>query len=417
MFEWFQRGQIRYHNEDVIAEVTFRGESLRPAHPVTEKVLQDQQNLEGTLAREGLKSDARNKGKGKNTVSVAEALDNACFPRTLKYDEHTLQDIALNIHKDSATRPLFEAIYRANSECLSPQFNHTSTLQLNLLKQELLEAIEQFERDQLHNDKSKLQNKFNSTQLEVCKRVLEQTRSLIRCANSISGVIATLAIEADLLAQTGLADSVHKDKSFPFHSRKSSKIDYPANLFREQLPQIVSEHARKISNTPRLNTVGSAFQLGQAREALIARLETYLGHRARLVSETTGMYTVTRKYQAIDRGIFYNKELQQARINVAARLLIQIRHMQLDDGTPIDNPQLFANALNEAIGANIDCHNDLARAIDGPGELYKTLDAMRLEMGDIYPQNVRCGRGKDSANLHEQLDLPTPKPSILGHAH
>lgn len=173
----------------------------------------------------------------------------------------------------------------------------------------------------------------------------------------------------------------------------------------------------------------------------MAKLQDYLSRRARLVNETVTEEAhsgeVLQSYQMLDRGFFYNKTLQAARVTIAARLLLQIERYQLCDrdggdskedldcnsqedrerkakeirdrkaknGATIDTAQHFAQALTDAIEDNRTCYQEKGRFVDQLGELYVILDEARRSMASVYTQNVQVSRS--SCSLMQQLGFET----------
>lgn len=396
MTGFFQTTQVKYHDKPVLCTLTF----TEPARPIASAVLAAHQLMEQELLKFNPQADYLSNNTKANPVFVARAVEsslhkNSIQPINIMYDTNmNLEAVAITKDRKTNQHSHFEAIYRADSELLSEQFTHVTTNHLNSLKRALIAAIESFENE-AKKRKNLTVNKLLKidTKSELCHCVLNQTKDLIAGAKTVSAVISSIVVGADILAQHGLDDS-------------SLLVRTVADLFKEDLPKVLGREIRSISIGSHLNHVGSAFQLEQARLSLMSKLETYLNSRARLDSSLVyADNSVSKTYSPIDRGIFYNKKLQQARIDVAAKLLMQLEHMQLETGEVINNPQYFAQALMNAIDANQKCHNDYGRIIDGTGELAGFLENMRLDMGEIYTQNVSCGSGKNSANLREQLGL------------
>ncbi|MDI9819355.1 MULTISPECIES: hypothetical protein [unclassified Legionella] len=392
--DFFRVKKVKYSDHTIDITVVNRKDKVRGT---AKAALEAQQQLEKELqgaseknVEEVQRVDRREKG---NTLAVAYALSTAVATArkiSLMYDhDKNLEEISLTT--DGINRPHFEEIYLADGEALSESFKHMTTANLEKIKQDLIVKLDSFEKV-LDKENSNFCKKFPS-KMASCRKVIAQAKQLIACAKSVSAVIASVAVSADVLAQMGLAAD-------PFHT------DSTADLFAETLPNQLEKTLKDSTMTPGtdLNHAGSAFQLEQARETLIARLEEYLQERAKLEPVEASGNSLTRSYRPVDRGIFYNKTLQDARIDVAARLLMQLQTMQLSDGKPISNPQWFAVALLEAIKANEQCYKQHARMVDGEGKLTLLLENMREEMVKIYPQNIRCG-DSTSANLREQLGL------------
>lgn len=402
---------VKYQDMQVVVKSVFRQPfQLRNA---AIKALAAQSRLEsdfqlGKLTDLNNPQRRDNKVKG-NSIGVANTLAGIVSGNkvNIMYGTHTnLPGVVLE-QENGISRPNFEAIYQANEELLSKQFTHVTTDNLNRLKQALIAILADFEQKVLSQPNSNFYKKLRQeNKISACREVIAQTKNLIASAKTVSAVIASIAVEADVLAQMGLAEDAFL-------------TDSAADVFKDKLPKALGEEVKGMTIGSNLNHVGSAFQLERARESLVTKLETYLNSRARLdgvdIKDTT---KVNKTYSPIDRGFFYNKKLQQARIGVAAKLLTQLETMQLEDGTAIDNPQVFAKALMAAIEANDQCYKEHARGmiggigvIDGIGELALCLDAMRKEMGEIYPQNIKIGRV--GANLREQLGLNEAKePSM-----
>ncbi|KTD00042.1 hypothetical protein [Legionella erythra] len=283
-----------------------------------------------------------------------------------------------------------------------PQFNHVSTPSLRGLKWAVVEQLA----------RKDLVEKVSVEKQEACKNLLTHTQHLIMSAKTVSAVIASVAYSARVFTELGVV--------------KKGKISDTAicNLFEEDIPGVFAK--QKLNTGTALNHVGSAFQLEKVRERLIARLEDYLSWRAKLVDEVVAEKEhsgeVSQRYQAINRGFFYNKDMQEARVVIASKLLMQIERYQLCDregsGTPVDHdrqaknghtidtPQHFAQALIDAIEDNMDCFEKKGRVVDQLGELHEILEEARQEMGMVYTQTVKVG---GRYNLREQLGLDKVK--------
>ncbi len=417
MFERFFSRSVKYQEKQLTIQTKF----ARPVLPVKQSVqavLKAQNDLEKDLQHAGKKTSLREQQNApeymKHTVDIARALNKSLKDISLMYSQRNLEEIALTQSPNGITRELFETIYRSNTELLSSEFLHVSSLQLDRLKEKLIDDLQNF-LISLHHDNyvgafPRIKNK-----LKECQRVICQTMDLIYSAKTVSAVMATIVVQADLLAQMqllgSLSDNSWKSKAKQVKQAFQDKAFIsPVTLFKEVLPQTLQDYRLGLGTKP--NARGSAFQLEAIREKLIGKLEQYLQSRARYDGEIADEnHIVTKKYTPIDRGFFYNKNLQDAHIEVAALLLTQLEHMQLKEGTRIDNPQLFAQVLMKAYTANIKNNRTLARAgIDGTGNLFALLNDTCIELGDIYQnQNIHFGKGDD---LRQQLGLEQTSPAI-----
>lgn len=315
---------------------------------------------------------------------------------------------------------------------MSSQFKHITTDDLNRVKHGLLENLSTFEENILENKHSEFHKELEKTEkLKACQDVIQQTKKMIACAKTLSAILATVAVEADLLAQLGMAKDLSlkdtvKDTVIDFISNRGkshvSKVNSTADLFVDSLPAALSETLQRATFGSSLNRIGSAFQLEKARELFITKLERYLANRAQLENCTHDDRQVTYRYRPMNKGIFFNKPLQEARIEVAATLLAELKAMQLsgkdkdNHKEAISHPQFLAVALAHATETNNTCYSKLARTlpggifIDGEGELAVILEEMRQEMKSIYPYDVRINRS--GAGLYDQLGLTTTSPQL-----
>lgn len=397
----FKSHNIHYQADPIIVVVTFKS-AIEFRH-ATPRALADFQELEATLRqqntidRNNLQRTQASKAKG-NTEAVIAKLDTLLPLGThSKNMAHQIAEKKENKNKDKLD--VLYSIYDANTEALSPQFNHIFTKNMVTLKQALIAKLKEFDQEILQDPAKKFHKQLvKENKLIACRQVIHQTQQLIGSAKTLSGVFAGIAIGADILAQMGVVhDTLNTDSA--------------ADLFIDTLPQVIQSQP-EMSLGARLNTIGSAFQLEHARNSLIAKLEGYLNQRARLDKTNSHEESpILLNYTPIDRGFFYNKTLQNERIRVAATLLTRLQCMQLNDGIPIDNPSLFANLLADAITDNENCQARYGRIFDKQGELAKQLEDMRQEMGKIYTQQVNVD-GK--SYLHEQLDLPKPASTTYG---
>lgn len=379
---------VRFHQNSVFSEIRFP-ESFQPVSTVS-KAIDDQREMECLFERQFLKSGfnlQRKFGAKANTIDVAAALVNSM---SVQLEQGiNMEMIAFTQDCKGVVRPDFEAIYLAGEELLSGEFTHVTTDELNQLKQTLNTILLQFEFYVVNNKKHEFYEYLRSRDMAVhCCQVVVQTQQLILSAKTVSAVIASIVTGFDVLAQMGLADN-----------------DSVANVFKKELPDALGLEIKKMNLNTTLNPSGSAFQFGQARELLIKKLETYLSRRASLTSQFVAGGEVRKQYESIDRGFFYNRELQQARIVIAANLLTQLQFERNEDGTRLSNPQVFAKLLMDAIDANEQCYRQHARCVDGTGELAEYLDSMRKEMGRLYTQEIYSEANGEQVDLHEQLRL------------
>lgn len=221
MVKLFCSTEVRYHNVQTGVELTFVHQLQERA--TAKKALEAQEELERKLDEENLKTwrspqrrDTSIKG---NTVNVAQALSKAVYDGsqskvTLMFNKNiNLEEIALTQLDGRVNRGLFRVIYLANEELLSSQFTHVSTQQFNKLKEELIANLNAFELSVLNKKNSKFSEKLQKIDKEqnkniysACCDVVKQTKHLIANAKTVSAVIASLAIEADVLAQMGIAE-------------------------------------------------------------------------------------------------------------------------------------------------------------------------------------------------------------------
>ncbi|KTD07948.1 hypothetical protein [Legionella jamestowniensis] len=385
------------------------------------EALREQQALEGRLVRLKSQNEPQRKtGAKANTIDVARKLISAVLTvnkqiNIIYKDNINLEQIAIDQEKNGVNRLYFEEIYLANEETLSSQFKHITTDDLNRVKRSLLERLSFFDKNFLQKESSGVRKELDKAgKLKACQKVIQQTIRMIACAKTLSAVLATVAVEADLLAQLSLA----KDKD-TFFDRGVNSV---ADLFIDWLPAALSETLQRATFGSSLNRIGSAFQLEKARELFISKLERYLASRAQLENCTHDDRQVTYRYRPMNKGIFFNKPLQEARIEVAATLLAELKAMQLsgkdkdNHKEAISHPQFFAVALAHATETNNTCYSKLARTlpggifIDGEGELAVILEEMRQEMKSIYPYDVRINRS--GAGLYDQLGLTTTSPQL-----
>ncbi len=392
---FFKHHNIHYQTEAITIAINFKSSSeLRLS---AQQALAEFQKLEATL-RQSKTIDRNNpqrtqSSKAKaNTHAVIAKLDTLLPPGTPE-SRKISQRIAEKKEIQDALEVLY-SIYDANTEELSPQFNHIFTANLINLKNDLIQQLQNFNLTILQEPSKNFYKKIAANnKLIACQQVIQKTQQLINSSKTVSGVFASIAISADVLAQMGVADD-------PFNT------DSAADVFVDKLPSTLQTHS-SMSFGVKLNAIGSAFQLEQARNSLMAKLEHYLNQRARLDRTTMSeQFVKLHTYTPINHGFFFNKKLQNERIRIAATLLTHLQHMQLNDGTPIENPSLFANLLIKAIEENARCRARHGRLFDKQGELAKQLEDMREEMGQIYTQNIQINTSMPS--LHAQLQLPKP---------
>jgi len=374
-------------------------------------------NLRQAEIELGLSKQVRAKERLPFTVEVARKL-NESLNGILTYDIR-LEEIAHAQCSNGITRQYFERIYRSNTELLSSVFTHVSSRKIEGLKVELIEKLQKF-LDDLNTTKYTHIYPHVENKLEACRSIISQTIQLIYSAKTVSAIVSSIAVQADVLAQMQLAASLtdNRLKALVRQARQVLQDDAfisPAILFRDVLPKTLNDY--QLNPGTNLHDTGSAFQLEGIREKFIGRLEQYLRSRARYDGEEIrydidDRQIVTKKYTAVDRGFFYNKALQDAHIKVAAELLTQLDRMQLRRGTRIDNPQLFAEVLMEARDANEKNIETLSRSFDGTGDLFALLNDVRFELGNVY-QNQKVHIGSSGANLREQLGLEPTTQSYV----
>ncbi|KTD45630.1 hypothetical protein Lrub_2427 [Legionella rubrilucens] len=402
LFQLFQSREVRYFPNVFTSRSTFK-KQLQPKIHTSSKSLEAFLQLEEKL-KPMLKSD------NNLTIHLVRKTNDAFYKHhkvDLTMENSNLESIAMGERMNTG-RTLFEHLYRADKELLSRSFNHVSTPKLMELKLAVVEQLGQ----------EKLVEKVAVEKQRDCKQLLTQTQHLIMSAKTVSAVIASVAYSARVFTELGV---VTKGKI------SDSAI---CNLFEEDIPKVFA--SQKLNLGTSLNHVGSAFQLENVREQLIVRLEDYLSRRARLldevVTENDQGGDVSQRYQVINRGFFYNKDLQEARVAIASRLLMQIERYQLCDregtGTPVDNdrkakngdtidtPQHFAQALIDAIEDNLNCFEKKARVVDQLGELHEILMEAREQMGVVYTQTVKVG---GRYNLKEQLGLEKGSQPAMTH--
>lgn len=413
-FFCFQRPT--YHENVVRVKVRLRDTTTYRDTAV--EALRKQKALENRLPKDKVQRKEEAKG---SVIAVARKLTNVAS-QLGKQIQINLEGIGSQQTNHGITSPYFEQIYLANEERLSAQFNHITTDDLNRVKENLIVSLQQFNRAILENKDSPFYKKLIKEQkLAACREVIEQTIIMIACAKTLSAVFATLIAEADLLERRlDIAEDLSKgEEVINFLSNPLTTIRNPqaiiinstADLFAENLPAKLHNALTRASWGSHLNTVGSAFQLEQAREMLISRLEAYLAKRARLKTFEEKNGELVYECAPMNKGIFFNKALQEARIQVAVTLLAELKGMQLNDmGGSINTPQHFAAALNNAIEKNNKFYKELARElpgvglVDDVGELSVMLDDMRQDMKVIYPKDVHTG---SNISLYEQLNLTT----------
>ena len=398
MFGLFKNHTIHYQPEAITVALNFKS-AIEVRHS-TQKTLAAFQALEATLRkdktidRRSIQRTEASNAKG-NTDAVIAKLD-ALLPTCANQKKMTQRIIEKAVDQDKLE--VLYSIYDANTEELSTQFNHVFTKNLNRLKEDLIAKLHEFDQKILQNSSKKFHKQLlEQHKLIPCQQIIHQTQQLIGSAKTISGVYASIAIGADLFAQMGVADDKWNTES-------------TADVFIDTLPNVIQSHSTMSLGT-HLNAVGSAFQLEQARNSLIAKLEKYLNKRARLDATNTTGSQMIHTYTPIDRGFFCNKKLQNERIRIAATLLSRLQCMQQANGAPIEDPALFANLLIGAIHDNTQCQEQHGKLFDKHGKLAKQLDNMRKELGHLYTQRVSLD-GK--IDLHEQLDLPEPAFTTYG---
>ncbi|QRN04756.1 hypothetical protein GH742_13315 [Legionella sp. MW5194] len=403
LFQLFQSREVRYFSDVFTSRATFK-KQLQPKIHTSSKSLEAFLKLEREL-QPMLKTT--NKAL---TIHLVRKTNDAFYKHhkvDLMMENNNLESIAMGERMNTG-RTIFEHLYQADKELLSRSFNHVSTPNLRELKFAITAQLGQ----------KKLVEKVAVEKQEACKKLLTQMQHLIMSAKTVSAVIASVAYSARVFTELGV---VTKGKL------SDSAI---CNLFEEDIPAVFA--TQKLNTGTALNHVGSAFQLEKVREELITRLEDYLSRRARLIDEVDAENdhsgNVSQRYKVINRGFFYNKELQEARVAIASRLLIQIERYQLCDregtGTPedndrkaknghtIDTPQHFAQALIDAIEDNMDCFNKKGRVVDQLGELHELLMEARQQMGVVYTQTVKVG---GNYNLKEQLGLENVRQPQMTH--
>lgn len=379
----FFSSAVRYHEKPVISEICFP-ESFQ-AVLTASKAYDELYRMECRFENKRIKN--RLSPQRAKVDEVQTALAHAC--QQAPVSGLGLKEGELNLEVCNHRPAMFTIYLLAQEFIWTRDFRYVTTDKLNQLKQALITSLLQFKWSVLNNKKNEFYRYLESAgMLDSCREVIAQTQQLIAAAQSVSGVIASIVTGADVLAQIGLLDN-------------NSVTD----VFNIQLPGILSTEIQNMDLENGLNPAGSAFQFELARQSLINKLEMYLKKRAALDSQFEADGAVSRQYKSIDRGIFYNGELQQARIVIAANLLTQLQYGHLEDGTCLSNPCMLAKLLMNAIDANDQCYKQHARCIDGAGELAEYLDCMRKEMGEIYTQTISIEEDGTLITLHEQLRL------------
>ena len=401
MLTFFNKTNIQYAINPLVVTINFSSPVTQT--PSTNEVLSQCRNFEATLRnnniidRENPQRKSNSNAMG-NTDAVIKNLDSLLEkPHGIKSHENATN----NRGKDRLE--ILYSIYQSDEELLTSDFSHISTKELNHLKLALIDLLNDFDRSVLQNCGANFHKElFTTNKLQPCQEVIKQTQKLIASAQTLSGLFASIAIGADLLAQMGVVD------------KNSTHGITVADVFLNQIPIKIQNELSQSSSVNTQNNAGFAFQLSQAKNCLIRKLENYLSQRARFdgVEISPDEKTISKTYTPINRGFFYNHRLQGARIQITVSLLTQLENMQLITGQPIDNPLTFASLLRDMMNANHECQSSYGRYIDGKGELEKCLNEARMEIGKIYTQKIQCGGGKNPS-FHQLLDLTDPKPVRL----
>ncbi|KTC87076.1 hypothetical protein [Legionella brunensis] len=283
-----------------------------------------------------------------------------------------------------------KTIYLANDELLSNNFAHATPKDLIHIKETLIVLLSYF--NGAFEASPSTSYPFGSVVLESPSRkdaykvFLNHTKTLISSAKTVSGVIASLMLVADLAKDKPLL------AKFALHCIKELSL-----TLQEKISPILLQDFSK--------SVGAACQLEQVRESLILRLEGYLISRAALKTTQRSSNYFICVYEPIDRGFFNNNRLQDARIEVANNLLTQLQFMSLD-GQDIDSPLIFLKALDKAIMENERVYRFYGRIADGQGVLAEILANMRQELKEIYPEECFDEEETAFADILPDLDIP-----------
>lgn len=259
----------------------------------------------------------------------------------------------------------FAAIYRANTESLTREFALLTPGKFNDLKMtliaQLLEDYNKFKAQNLDEAAGKNVPGLDNANWEA---LFLRIKTLIASARTVSGVIAAVAIAAELA------------------SRQPKIAEFTLGCLAKLEP-ICHEILTANSSFCLGNEVGPAFKLERMRESLIKKLEDYLKTRAEPgETKRSGSYLI-QTYQPIDRGPFYNKRLQDARIELASHLLIQLRFMR-HQGQAIDSPMQLLQMLQQAKSENEYLFRFYGRVIDKQGDLANLLEEMHQELNKVY---------------------------------
>ncbi|WED42667.1 hypothetical protein [Legionella cardiaca] len=267
----------------------------------------------------------------------------------------------------------FKIIYLADGELLSNNFTYFTLKDLNSLKKLLSTALSHYQ-ETTHLP-------LSSKDAYSYKTFLAQLKALITSAKSISGVVASFGIAAEL---------IRNDAAL------AARMPYCFMECISSMEKYINE--KRIEFLP--NFKGAAFQLEKARESLIFKLEKYLESRAVLKLTQRSEHYLTRIYEPIDRGFFYNTRLQDARIEVANYLLIQMQWMIVRE-EDISTPEQFLDVIDKAIAENERVYRFYGRMIDEQGELARILENVRQE----FYQNFFASNATNDESIENYWEI------------
>lgn len=257
--------------------------------------------------------------------------------------------------------------YLLNSESLKQNLIQLTPRNLNNLKKALvalfIKYYRQFESRVAGETPENSDPDLYQERIKAFKMFYIQTKSLVLSARTVSGVIAAVAMAAELAYQQ------------PEIAELSLNcVEECAPLLKDSLtmrPAVVEEEH------------GAAFKFEQFRELVIKKLESYLKTRAeRIETQRSGNY-FTQIYLPIDRGVFYNNRLQDARIELASKLLVQLQFMS-ENGKDIDSPKHLLQMVQKAKIENEHLYCLYGRIIDKQGDLAPLLDTMQGALKAAY---------------------------------
>ncbi|KTD17669.1 hypothetical protein [Legionella jordanis] len=255
------------------------------------------------------------------------------------------------------SQSVMEKIYLADRETLT-SINAVSVKKLQYLKDILIK--------QLLNYKIAKQTRGLLGKQEASPAYLQflsKSQDLIIGSKTLSALMASLFLMAKCAVQLGFSKSA----------------------FLQLFLNLSTTLATSIKTNLESDATAAAWRLEKTRERLLVKLEDYFSKRALFISSQENQDYVFSSFHPVNKGYFFNKRLQNARIDVANALWMQLQYMSYQ-GEVIDNPTVLQNALKKAMADNERVYRLYGGVFDKKGKLANLLEECEGELLAIFPE-------------------------------